>query len=246
MLTLGAYEKCRRYIDAHTCQFRQLDFNKNRSSCPCITISRETGAGAGFVSQHLISYLQAVTKDKSCEWTFFDKLLIEKILEDHNLPHQLSEFMKEDKYSNVSSFINELLGIHPSKWTLLHKTTETIIQLARMGNVVIVGRAASVITAKLPNTFHVRLIAPLEHRVQKIMKLYSLHEKEAVDFIKREDNSRRDYVKSNFYKDIENPQLYHLILNTGLISYEEAARLIADAVVDKFPKRFLSREEIII
>lgn len=244
MLTLGAYEKCRRYIDAHTRQFGETDFRKIKSSCPCITISRETGAGAGFVSQHLISYLQAVTNDKSCEWTFFDKLLIEKILEDHNLPHQLSEFMKEDKYSSVSSIINELLGIHPSKWTLLHKTTETIIQLARMGNVVIVGRAASVITAKLPNTFHVRLVAPLENRVQKMIKQYSMSEKEAVEFIKREDNSRKNYVKSNFYKEIENPHLYHLVLNTGLITYEEAARLIGYAVVNKFSGRFIQSEGI--
>ncbi|MBK7378822.1 MAG: cytidylate kinase-like family protein [Ignavibacteriales bacterium] len=245
MLTLGAYEKCRRYIEAHSRQSGQLELNEIKSSCPCITISRETGAGAGFVSQHLISYLQNATKDKSCEWTFFDKLLIEKVLADHNLPGQLSEFMKEDKYSNISSVVNELLGIHPSKWTLLHKTTETIIQLARMGNVVIVGRAANVITAKLPKTFHVRLVAPLENRVQKMMKHYSMSEKEAGDFIKREDNSRKNYVKSNFNKDIENPHLYHLVVNTGLTTYEEAARLIGHGVINKFHAKFVTKEAVL-
>lgn len=245
MLTLGAYEKCRRYIDTHSSQSRELEFGKTKSSCPCITISRETGAGAGFVSQHLISYLQAITKDKSCEWTFFDKLLIEKVLEDHNLPRQLREFMKEDKYRNISSAVNELLGIHPSKWTLLHKTTETIIQLARMGNVVIVGRAANIITAKLQNAFHVRLIAAYDIRMKRIVQRYSITEKEAGDFIKREDASRKNYVKSNYYKDIDDPTLYHLILNTGLMSYEETARVITDAVINKYHEKFFPKEEIL-
>ena len=245
MLTLGAYEKCRRYIEAHSQHSGELKFNKINSSCPCITISRETGAGAGFVSQHLIAYLQEATKDKSCEWTFFDKLLIEKVLEDHNLPRQLSEFMKEDKYSNISSVVNELLGIHPSKWTLLHKTTETILQLARMGNVVIVGRASNVITGKLSNTFHIRLVAPLENRVQKIMKQYSMNETEALEFINREDNSRKNYVKSNYYKEIENPHLYHLVVNTGLTTYEEAARLIGYTVINKFPEKFFTAEKVL-
>lgn len=180
--------------------------------------------------------------DKSCEWTFFDKLLIEKILEDHNLPKQLSDFMKEDKYSNISSVVNEILGLHPSKWTLLHKTTETILQLARMGNVVIVGRAANIITSKLTNVFHVRLVAPIENRIQKIMKNYSMGEKEAEEFIKREDHSRKNYVKSNFCKDIEDTHLYHTILNTGLMSYEEAARTIGDAVINKFHHKFSSNK----
>jgi cytidylate kinase len=245
MLTLGAYEKCRRYIETHSRQSENFGYKKIKSSCPCVTISRETGAGAGFVSQHLITYLQDATNDKSCEWTFFDKLLIEKVLEDHNLPRQLSEYMKEEKYSNISSAVNELLGLHPSKWTLLHKTTETILQLARMGNVIIVGRASNVITAKLPNTFHVRLVAPLESRIQKMMEHYSMSEKEALEFIKREDNSRKNYVKSNFYKDIENPLLYHLVVNTGLTTYEETSRLIGIAVINKFHEKFFPAEEVL-
>lgn len=244
MLTLGAYEKCRRYIETHSHQSENFGYKKIKSSCPCVTISRETGAGAAFVCQHLITYLQDATSDKSCEWTFFDKLLIEKVLEDHNLPRQLSEYMKEENYSNISSAVNELLGLHPSKWTLLHKTTETILQLARMGNVIIVGRASNVITAKLPNTFHVRLVAPLESRIQKMMERYLMSEKEASEFIKREDNSRKNYVKSNFYKDIENPLLYHLVVNTGLITYEEAAGLIGDTIINKFREKFFSTEQV--
>lgn len=243
MLTLGAYERCRRYIECHSSQLVNSGSREDRLKYPCITISRETGAGAGLVSQHLIAYLQKATSDKACEWTFFDKLLIHKVLEDHNLPNQLSSFLKEDKFNDLSSVVNELLGIHPSKWTLLHKTTETILQLARMGNVVLVGRAANVITAKLPNTFHVRLVAPLDFRITKIIERYSMTKKEAAEFINHEDISRANYVRSNFFKEIEDPNLYHIFINTGLMSFEEAAKNIANAVMLKYNGIFTTMQE---
>ena len=72
-----------------------------------------------------------------------------------------------------------------------------------------------------------------------------MREKGAVDFIKREDNSRKNYVKSNFNKDIENPHLYHLVVNTGLTTYEEAARLIGHAVINKFHGKFVTKEAVL-
>ena len=77
--------------------------------------------------------------------------------------------MIEDKYRHLSSAVNVLLGLHPSQWSLLHKTTETVLQLARMGKIIIVGRGGNIITLKLKNVFHVRLIAPLENRIEYIM-----------------------------------------------------------------------------
>jgi cytidylate kinase len=146
--------------------------------------------------------------------------------------------MREDKYKLLSTAVYEMLGIHPSKWTLIQKTTESILQLARMGNVVIVGRAANIITSKLRNAFHVRLVAPLENRIQKMMTHYNMSEKEATEFIRKEDIARKNYVKSHFFKDVEDPTLYHLIVNTGLHNYEEAAMLIGNAVMLKFPRFF--------
>ena len=56
--------------------------------------------------------------------------------------------MEEEKYRYISGDVDVLLGIHPSQWTLLRKMTESILQLARMGKVIIVGRGANIITAK--------------------------------------------------------------------------------------------------
>jgi cytidylate kinase len=234
-MAVGSYEKCKRYLESH---FPAEKPSAKKNVYPCITISRETGAGAQTVCEELIKILETVSGTEDNHWTFFDRELIEKILDDHNLPKQISEYLKEDKYRHLSSAVNELLGLHPTQWTLIHKTTETVLQLARMGKVVIVGRGATIITSKLSNTFHVRLIAPLENKIRYVMHLLNLNRIDAETFIKKEDSARKKYVASNFSKDIADQELYHLIINTGLLSHKEAAHVIADAVMKKFVKLY--------
>lgn len=234
-MVIGSYEKCKLYIETHS-PIKEPPVKKH--VYPCITISRETGAGARIVCEELIKILDAEVKSGEDNWTYFDRSLIEKILDDHNLPKQLSNYLKEEKYNHLSSAVNELLGIHPMRWTLIHKTTESVLQIARMGKAIIVGRGASVITSKLNNVFHVRLIAQYENKVEFVMKNDDLNRVDAEVQIKKEDSSRRNYVLSNFNRDIEDPNLYHIIINTGLLSHSEAARLIAEAVKRKFASLF--------
>lgn len=235
-MAIGAYEKSKRYIDSHTQKSEQQQIK--RELYPCITISRQTGAGSKPVCEKLIQIMDDYSEFEGVKWAFFDRSLIEKVLEDHSLPTQISRFMQEGKYKHLTAAVNELLGLKPSEWTIIHKTTDTILQLARMGNVVIVGRGANIITSKLKNTFHVRLIASMEKRVEHIKSLINCSDKEALSHIKREDENRRQYLKSYFHADIDDPLLYHMTVNTDLLSHEGAAYLIAEAVVLKFSHLF--------
>ncbi len=81
--------------------------------------------------------------------------------------------------------------------------------------------------------FHVRLVGSLERRVKRLQELYGLSSKAALELAYREDLGRRRYLKKYFNKDIDDPLLYHLVINTDLISYREAARMIALAVAPK-------------
>ena len=232
----GSYEKCKSYIETHSPLTETL--SRRGHNYPCITISRETGAGAQSVCEELINILEPVSEQNDVNWTYFDRELIERVLEDHNLPKQLSKYMEEEKYRYLSGDVDVLLGLHPSQWTLLHKMTESILQLARMGKVIIVGRGANIITAKLKNSFHVRLVAPLLNRVKHIMEIENISEKEAEAFVKQKDKARRDYVKSSFSKNVEDLEMYHIVVNTGFMSYKESAEIIAAAVMKKFPDLF--------
>jgi hypothetical protein len=239
MLVKGPIEKARLYVGAQQKLEEELEENNQViNPGPCITISREPGARADIISERLIDFFGKFYNNNPIQWTVFDKNLIEKVLQDHQLPLRLSKLLEEKKYSAVQSITAELLGGQPSIWSLVHKTTETILQLAQMGNVIILDRGANVITSKLWNTFHIRLVAPLENRISHVQSLYNFDKKSAMDYIKREDLDRKDYVINYFHKDINDPLLYHLLINTHMISDEEASEIIGKAVIEKFPEMF--------
>jgi cytidylate kinase len=224
----GALEKAKLYLESRS------KVAETVKPGPCITISRETGAGADVVSEILAEYLQQFN-NSPVKWAIFYKNLIEIVINDHNLPAAIKNLMQEKKYSHINTFVNELLAGSPGHYALEHKTAETILRLAGLGNVIIVGRGASIITSKLPNCFHVRLVAPVEKRIQHVQEVYGISSRtEAADFLKREDEARTKYIKTQFHKDISDSQLYHMVLNTGEFSYKLTAEIIGDTILKLF------------
>lgn len=237
MLAIGAYEKCKRYIESHLKE--KTEKEQKKEIFPCITISRQTGAGSYEVSQHIIKILDKYSIESEQKWTYFNKELIEKVIEEHHLPKIISEFAVESKYSHINDAVYELLGVKPSDWTLIQKTTETILQLGKMGKVIIVGRGGNITTSKLPNSFHVRLVAPLDKRIEHVKKVFGYSKDKALEYINKEDKARSQYLKTHFFHSPDEPTLYHLIINTGLLTYEQSAHIIANAVMKKFPNSFI-------
>jgi hypothetical protein len=225
-------QNCLSFIN---CQLQPPRFSvtrpEERPPRRAITISRQSASGGHSVAERLVSILRARDPEPTCPWTVFDRELVRKVLEDHHLPSRLEKFMPEDKVSEISDTMDELFGLHPPSWTLVHKTALTILHLAELGKVVIIGRGANVITSKLDYVFHVRLVGSLERRVKYMEKLNGLNHHEAVELVCREDLGRKRYLKKYFNKNIDDPLLYHLVINTDLVSYEEVAGLIADAVM---------------
>ena len=195
-----------------------------------ITISRQSGSGGHSVAQKVLEILQAHTAKDILPWTVFDRNLVEKALEDHNLPKRLARFMPEDRILEISDTMDELFGLHPSSWSLVHKTADTILRLAELGHVIIIGRGANVITRKLDYVFHVRLVGSLEKRVQYMQELNHSSYQSALELVRQEDLGRERYLRKYFKKDINDPLLYHLIINTDLVPYDEAAMMITQAV----------------
>jgi cytidylate kinase len=225
------YGKCEFFIECY------FDSKKKDASetfiKPAITISRTEGAGGHTVASNLSEYMQTHTSSHDV-WTVFDRNLAEKVMEDHNLQKRVADFMKEDHKGMLSDAVEEWLGFHPSTWTLVEKINATILRLAQIGNVILVGRGGSIVTNDLQNVFRVRLVGSIEKRVEQIQKVYNLDQKAALDFIKKEDKGSKRYVKDNFDKDIDDPLLYHITINTDMVQYDEAARLIGDEVIKRF------------
>lgn len=207
---------------------------------PTVTISRQAGVAGHRIAQSLVAFLQPHAAKDSPPWTIFDRDLIEKVLEDHHLPMRLAEFMTEDRKSAIEDLMESALGLHPATGTMVRQTAETILRLAELGHVILLGRGATVITAKLPHVFHVRLVGSLDRRVEHMQQTEQLSSNEALAKIKKLDNGRQQYLKTHYNKDIEDCLLYDLVINTDRITVPQAAHIIGDAVLTRFGSEICS------
>lgn len=221
-------DKCRAYLLAQAAIPPVPPTEARRA----VTISRETGAGAVTIAQLVADYLQARQKGGQPPWVVFDRNLVEKVLDDHGLQKALADYMPEDVAPRVRDAVEEILGVHPSSWTLAHHTSHTILKLASIGNVILVGRGAHLITSHLKNVLHVRLVAPPDQRIAHVEAYYHLDHNAAVQFTRATDRARDRYVHEHFKSSVSDPLKYHLIINTGRVSFDETTRIIGDAVLN--------------
>ncbi len=196
---------------------------------PAVTLSRQTGCGAMAIAAELAGDLQS-RYGAQCTWMVFDKNLVQRVLDEHALPKEVAKFMPEEHVSAIQGAVEELLGLHPSCRTLLEQTAETISHLADFGCVILVGRAANIITRDMKKVFHVRLIAPVEMRIEQIMRRNALDYKAARDFVRKSDIGRKRYLKVHYHADIDDSLQYDLVINTARIPHCEVAHLIGDAM----------------
>jgi hypothetical protein len=195
-----------------------------------VMISRQAGAGSHVVAEALVARLSALAPEGSPPWTVFDRNLVEKVLEDHDLPNELARFMPEDRVLEISDTLDGLFGLRPSSWSLVRKTADTILHLAEFGNVVVIGRGANVITSKLDYALHIRLVGSLDRRIEHVREYKHLGRGAAIEYVQDEDVGRKRYVKKYYGQDIDDPLLYDMVINTDRVPYEEASRIIAEAV----------------
>jgi cytidylate kinase len=222
-------DRCFSFINSHTAApgHAAVESRVRRA----VTISRQAGCGAVIIAEKLAHYLQQHSPHESAKWTVFDRELMDKVLADHNLPKYLAQFLPEDRASQIEDTLADIFGVHPPAQKVVQQTAETLLQLAELGSAILIGRAGNIVTAKLPNVLHVRLIAPLDDRIERICRDNNKSPAEARRFCIEEEQARARYVKTYFHADINDALLYHLVINTSRVGCENAARIIGDAAL---------------
>jgi CMP/dCMP kinase len=105
----------------------------------------------------------------------------------------------------------------------------TLVQdFGQAGRAVVVGRASQVILADRPNACHVKLVAPTDLRCQRVAEMRSLDSNGARKLVEQHDQWRNDYLRNYHRADWDDPLLYHLTINTGKVSWEDAADLVVE------------------
>ena len=228
----NAFVRCLAYLD------RQLETRGRPGSLEyplrmAVAISRQAGTDADNIAEKLAEYLQVNGPADAQPWTVLDKELMARVLEDHHLPARLAEFLPEDEINAIRDAVDEILGLHPPSWLIIHESAQTILRLAELGNVVLVGRGAAVITRRMPNVVRVRLVGSIEQRLARVQQSERLSRDEALGFIRRTDRGRARYVKKYFGEDVADELLYDLTINTDILSRNQIVHMMGDLVLDR-------------
>lgn len=184
-----------------------------------ITISRTYGA-RGFRIGELIA-------DK-LNWQVYSRELVEHIAESSNLRHKVVADFDEKK--NQQSLSRALLN--PSAYSSdkhYRHLIQVILAIAEHGRAVIIGRGANFITEK-ENHYHIRVTAPLEHRINRYANKMKVSYKEAKKIVESIDRERADYIAHHFKADVADPHHYHLVINVEHLTNEQVARTVVSAL----------------
>lgn len=195
---------------------------------PAITVSHQTGAGVREISTRLSRLLQEPALQNPPAWAVFDQELIETALHEHRWPKELARKIREEKRPFIDELMDDLFGLCPPSWVLVPQVVETTLRLAMAGHVILVGHGVTVITANLPNVFHVRLTGSLAKRIERVQQHRNLTLPAAAKFVRTEDRQRARYLKTHFHAHLDEELRYDLVVNTDRFSDDDAAAVIAE------------------
>lgn len=211
----------------------QASFSTGRVEArPSITISREFGCEAFAVAEKTQELLQLKT---GALWGLMDKRLMDKVANDHE---QTMEVLRNIGEKN--QFLDDMMSTILTQWksdkdyyqALCHQ----IIPFARGGHVIIVGVGAGILTQKLPNCLHFRIVAPLEFKIESVARRHGISKDEAERLILKMQKQRNAFIKDFLNRDVTDPALYSMVFNRAHNSVQQIAELICQRVQSEEPK----------
>ncbi len=123
----------------------------------------------------------------------------------------------------------------PAECHAYHAAVKQVMEeLAGEGNVVIVGRAGQVILRDRPGILHVRIISPSSVRIERVAERYGISHEAAAAQVAASDRYRRSYLKRFYQARLDDPELYHLTINTANLTVIAGAEIIIAAADQHF------------
>jgi len=193
---------------------------------PMITISREFGGRGAEIGKLVAERLG---------FRFYAQEIVHEIARQAHVRQQLVESLDERLQDRIGQWVTEMMqgGVFaPSDY--LWNLSQVVVTLGRHGRGVIIGRGAHLILAP-GSTLRVRAYAPLETRIKYVMNREGLDRAEARAFMLKIDADRMAFYRQHFNVDVANQLLYDMMLNTGTMSVDLCADLVAGAFRARFP-----------
>jgi cytidylate kinase len=188
---------------------------------PVITVSMEPGSGGSLVAQAVADRLR---------FDYFHRDIIQGIAKSAKIRASVIDTIEKERLTGIDDFIASLYKsqyLYPGIY--MEHLLKVVNMIANHGNAVIVGRGANFI---LPpdERFSVRVVAPLEIRIQNVVRAYKVPAEKARKRVIGRESRRSAFIRKSYNADIADPQNYDLTINTGGIRIESAVEAVIAAV----------------
>ena len=197
-----------------------------RGPLPCVAMSRLPHSGATEVGKQVAERLG---------FGFFGIEIVDQIAREHGIQRELVEGVDEHVRSAIDRWVIDAFRRQPfNESDYLRGVVRTVATLGERGLAVILGRGSPFIL-DMERTLRVLVVAPRSWRVQRRIEETGSSAEEAAELIDRDDESRQQFLRTDFKVDPDDPRLYDLVVNTGSLGIEGAAELIVQSLRQRFP-----------
>ena len=187
-----------------------------------ITISREFGSGGRFIGEEVANKLGI---------KYYDKEIIGQIAKESGLA---PEYIKENaelspkKGIFAYAFTGRDITGKSVEDMVYEAQRKVILDLAEKEPCVIIGRNADYILKDRDDVLNVYIHGDMPEKIQRIMDLYNVGEKEAVKMMA--DTDKRRMTNYNFYTDQKwgKASNYTLCLNSSQLGYGRCEKLVME------------------
>lgn len=196
---------------------------------PYISISRDFGCMANVIAQKLSAELTIRNKQKGIkkEWKWINKIILEEAAKALELsPSKIEYVFKSQKKTVMDEIVSAMSARYYKSDKKIRKTIiEVIRSIVITGNVIIVGRGGVAFKKNNPRSLHIKLIAPIEWRVDRISKNYSKTRQEALKYILEIDQERK-YLIDSFMGFDSDDTVFDMIFNRQTMDDDSITAII--------------------
>lgn len=198
-----------------------------------VTVSRQPGAGAITFSHRLAQRLNAAGAG---DWSAWDRELVERVSAEHGIPADLIENIPNRHRSWLTNLIDAISNNpQTSDFAELRnykRVVTSIRALAESGHAIVVGQGGTFVTEGMPGAIHLRLVAPLEHRIKHMADREHLTLHEAAALVEEVDARRAEFYRRFWPGRKIAPECFTMTLNSAELSVEEMVEAVF-AVIQK-------------
>ncbi|RLA94369.1 MAG: cytidylate kinase-like family protein [Deltaproteobacteria bacterium] len=199
----------------------RIEGKKEKPAIPVITISRQPGSNGHMVAKKIADELNL---------DLFDQEIIQAVAESAHMRASLVETLDEKGVSALEDMIAAVTKErHLWAYEYLHHLMRVIGTIGKHGHAVILGRGANFILPR-EEIFRVRIIAPLEVRIENTAKELSISWEEAKQLTIKTESDRKAFIRKYFNADIDDSQNYDLVINTENLDVNAAVESIKAAL----------------